>query len=220
MPGVRKKLPVSDEVMAMLRRGVDDKNLHEVIEENYYTYASILSSGRFSIEDYINAIKYVSIKLMGNSNVTAYRITFPERFARIVEQAKRTKSSEKSYVDGFVSSYNRSLLVTRILEQSLIPSYVLNAPLHQRAINELAQMIFDNNVKGMARVKACEVLLNYTKPPETIKHQLDLTDSGIDTVSNLKAALTELSETIQRGMDKNVITLKQAAEGEFVQVED
>lgn len=217
----RKKVKVSDDVLDMLRKGIDDENMWQVIEDNYLTYQSVFSSGRFSSEEYINAVKYVSVKLMGAKNVDAYRAVFPERFERIVKQAEKSNcKNPNNYIDGFVSSYNKSLLVTRILEQSLIPSYVLNAPLHQKAINTLAEMVIDPKVKGMARVKACEVLLNYTKPPETIRHQLDLTDSGIDTVANLKDALAGLADTIKRGIDKRVITLKQAAEGEFVEVGD
>ena len=217
---MEKRVKLTDETRELLRKGIEDENLCEIIEENYLTYVSALRTGKYSSQEYINAVKYVSIKLMGGSNTEAYRAVFPERYEKIKEKAKGANCTQDRYVDGFVSMYNRTALVTKLMEQSLVPSYVLNAPLHQKVINELANMVFDAGVKGMARVKACEVLLNYTKMPDVIKHELDLSDTGIDTVANLKEAMASLSETIQRGMDKNVITLKQVAESEFVQEDD
>lgn len=218
--GKVKVVEPDDRVRELLRRGVDDENMWDVIEENYVTYLNVLRDGRFSSEEYINAVKYVSFKLMGYNNAESYRRVFPERYKRIVERAKGSKCSVDEYVGGFVSAYNKGQLVLRILEQSLIPSYVLNAPLHQKAINVLADMVMNPAVKGMAKVKACETLLNYTKPPETIRHELSLSDSGVDVVGKLKEAMDSLAETLDRGLNKDVITLKQVAEGEFVESED
>lgn len=224
---LREKMPVrkrginpDEETIELLRRGVDDENMWSVLEENFITYMNVFSSGKYSAEEYINAVKYVSFKLMGYTNNDAYKMVFPERYKRIYEKSKKAKCSADEYVGGFVAAYNKGQLVTKIMEQSLIPSYILNAPLHQKAINTLAEVISDPHVKSMAKVKACEVLLDYTKPPETIRHELNLSDSGIDVVSKLKEAMDGLADTLDKSLNKDVITLKQVAEGEFVQGEE
>ena len=63
----------------------------ESIRDNFITYVDVLQEGKYKLTDYLNAIKYVSFKLMNKTNRDAYRFTFPERFQRMKEAGKADK---------------------------------------------------------------------------------------------------------------------------------
>ena len=54
----------------------DNPVVAEQIRNNFISYTGVLSEGKFKTEDYLNAVKYVSYKLMGNTNKDAYFKTY------------------------------------------------------------------------------------------------------------------------------------------------
>ena len=42
------------------------------IKENFITYTHVLQEGKYKMDDYLNAVTYVSFKLMGYTNQEAY----------------------------------------------------------------------------------------------------------------------------------------------------
>jgi hypothetical protein len=168
----------------------------EIFLENVMTYNKVLLSGKFSIEEYLNAVKFVSRLLLEESNIDAYAATFPDRYKRLVEE----KGLTKDQIGPYVSQYKSSKLVTSILEMTIIPSHVLNAPLHQKALNELSKIMV-NSRSDIARVNAAAKILEYTKPPEAAKLEIDLSvrrDESID----------ELREVTQKLVDAQLKSIK------------
>ena len=155
---------ITQDYLDRIEASVTDPMIADAFKENFISYLNVLSQGKYKMEDYINAVKYVSYKLLNYSNIDAYAATFPDRYQRLVDNGQEQ-------IDAYCSMYNKNKLVMQIYEQTMVPSHILNAPLHQQALNKLATMAFTGEVRGMALVKTLETILNYTKPPEVIKNE-------------------------------------------------
>ncbi len=98
-----------------------DDEFRESYRDNLLSYTSVLNDGKFKIQGYIDAVRYVSYKLMGCSNIEAYTKTFPDRYSKHLQNGTAQKD-----IASYVTSYNKNKMVNIIMEQTLIPSYVLN----------------------------------------------------------------------------------------------
>ena len=217
LESVRKLVPknqrtlITQEFLDKLEASVSDSLVAEQFKENFVTYLNVLSKGKYKIEDYINAVKYVSFKLLGYSNINAYIATFPERYERL-------KAEGQTQIEAFVSMYNKNKLVMQIYEQTIVPSYVLNAPMHQQALNTLAAMIIDDDVRGMTKVKACEAILQYTKQPDVVKGELTIGIEQSDTINDLREITENLADTYRMMLEKKGMKLKDVAEADIIDI--
>ena len=217
LESVKKLVPksqrtlITQEFLDKLEASVSDSLVAEQFKENFVTYLNVLSKGKYKMEDYINAVKYVSFKLLGYSNINAYIATFPERYERL-------KAEGQTQIEAFVSMYNKNKLVMQIYEQTIVPSYVLNAPMHQQALNTLANMIMDDDVRGMTKVKACEAILQYTKQPDVVKGELTIGIEQSDTINDLREITENLADTYRVMLEKKGMRLKDVAEADIIDV--
>lgn len=217
LESVRKLVPknqrtlITQEFIDKLEAGVNDSVVAEQFKENFVTYLNVLSKGKYKMEDYINAVKYVSFKLLGYSNINAYIATFPERYERL-------KAEGQTQIEAFVSMYNKNKLVMQIYEQTIVPSYILNAPMHQQALNTLAAMIIDDDVRGMTKVKACEAILQYTKQPDVVKGELTIGIEQSDTINDLREITENLADTYRMMLEKKGMKLKDVAEANIIDI--
>ena len=217
LESVRKLVPknqrtlITQEFLDKLEASVNDSLVAEQFKENFVTYLNVLSKGKYKMEDYINAVKYVSFKLLGYSNINAYTATFPERYERL-------KTEGQTQIEAFVSMYNKNKLVMQIYEQTIVPSYVLNAPMHQQALNTLAAMIIDDDVRGMTKVKACEAILQYTKQPDVVKGELTIGIEQSDTINDLREITENLADTYRMMLEKKGMRLKDVAEANIIDI--
>ena len=217
LESVRKLVPknqrtlITQEFLDKLEASVNDNLVAEQFKENFVTYLNVLSKGKYKMEDYINAVKYVSFKLLGYSNINAYIATFPERYERL-------KTEGQTQIEAFVSMYNKNKLVMQIYEQTIVPSYVLNAPMHQQALNTLAAMIVDDDVRGMTKVKACEAILQYTKQPDVVKGELTIGIEQSDTINDLREITENLADTYRGMLENKGIRLKDVAEANIIDI--
>ena len=217
LEAVKKLVPknqrtmITQEFLDKIEASVQDSLIAEQFKENFITYLNVLSKGKYKMEDYISAIKYVSYKLLGYTNIDAYAATFPERYNRLKQEGQQK-------IDAFVAMYNKGKLVMQIYEQTIVPTYVLNAPLHQEALNELAKMIKDPCVKGMTKVKACEAILQYTKQPDVVKGELSIDIGQQDTIAELREVTEQLADTFKKSLAHKVKSLKEISEANIIDI--
>lgn len=189
----------SEELADKIDKIARDPVVANHIRENFISYTNVLQEGKYKMEDYLNAVTYVSFKLMGYGNQDAYFRTFPDRHANLVAQGKTNKE-----ISCYVAAYHRGKLVNKIMEQSIIPSWVLNNEYYQEAIRknvELMRSARSEKVQAMA----ADSLLKHLAKPEVNDAPLINIDmrqgSGLD---ELKAAISSLAlkqkELIQSGM--------------------
>ena len=218
LESVRKLVPknqrglITQDFVDKIAASVADTEVAEQFKENFVTYLNVLSKGKYKMDDYISAVKYVSYKLLGYSNIKAYAATFPDRYQRLKDEGQQQ-------IEAFVSMYARGKLVNQIFEQTMVPTYVLNAPLYQEALNELAMMIKDPDVRGMTKVKACEAILQYTKQPDVVKGELTIGIEQSDTINDLREIVENLADTHRVLLEKKGMTLKEIAEGSIIDTE-
>lgn len=171
----------------------------EHIKENFLSYTNVLQEGRYKLEDYLNAVSYVSFKLMGYGNKEAYFRTFPDRYAALVAKGKTDKD-----ISSYVSAFHKGKLVNRIMEQSMVPSWILNQDAYQEAINKNVSLMRSAKSEKV-QAMAADSLLRHLSKPEVNDAPLINIDmrqgSGLD---ELKAAISSLAlkqkELIQSGM--------------------
>lgn len=171
-----------------------DPLVAESIRGNFVSYATILKEGKFKTEDYINAVAYVSFKLMGYNNEDSYARAFPQRYATLL-----AKGTTKKDISAYVSAYHRGKLVNLIMEQSLVPTWVLNQDLFQRALNVQADLMLNANSEKV-RAEAANSLLTHLKKPEAKgDFQINLNTPDSSGMAEMKETLAQLANQ-QRDM--------------------
>lgn len=204
---------ITDDVIKKLNEHIKDPIVAEQVNDNFLSYIDVLKEGKFSLEEYINAVKFVSYKLADYSSTEAFIATFPKRYKELIN-----KGSD-NLVYNYASMYNKTKLVNLIFERTLIPVYILNAPLHQEALNTLAGMIRDDNVRGLVKVKACETILNYTKKPEVVKGELNINVNQSSVIDELREVTEKLADTLRSNLESGTTSLTDVAELEILDAE-
>lgn len=181
------KKSVNQELIDSINNTLSDPEMFEAYRENLLSYTKVMADGRFKVQEYTNAVRYVSHKLMGCTNIEAYTKTFPDKYARFVAQGVQAKD-----IASYVTAYNKSKLVNLIFEQTLIPSYVLNQDLYQKALNVQADLMVNANSEKV-RTDAANSLLSHLKMPEVHKVELDIAVKEDSSIAALRQATLELA---------------------------
>lgn len=208
---------VSDKLIDSLNKLMNDPVLVHNFRDNLLGYTSVMREGKFKLTDYVNAVRYVSYKLLGASNIEAYTKTFPDRYKRMLNDNVPDRQ-----IASFVAAYNRTKLVNLVYEQTLTPTHVLNADLHQKAINVLAELMMTARSEKV-RADAANSLVGHLKPPETRKFELDISRKEDKSISELREATIALAaqqrDMIKAGM-KNAqeIAHEKVINGEYTDV--
>ena len=206
----------SQQFVDQINNMVADPLVAEQVRNNFISYTSVLRDGKFKTEDYLHAVTYVSFKLMGMSNQDAYFKTFPQRHANLV--AKGTSSKD---IATYVSAYNRGKLVNLILEQTLVPTWVLNQHMYQEALNTQAELMIHAQSEMVRTTAANSILTHLAKPKEVGPLiNLDLREnSGMNELKNmLVAVVKQQKEAIEAGVSPKAIAEQRLIEGESTRV--
>lgn len=184
-----------------------DPMVAEHIRENFVSYAQVLKEGKYRLEDYLNAVTYVSFKLMNQSNQNAYKYTFPKRY-----QDLRARGATDKDISAYVHAYNKGKLVNEILEQTLIPTWVLNQDAYQKAINVQTELMLTANSEKV-RAEAANSLLTHLKRPETKDVNLNIGVQETDGMKELNEMLSSLAQRQQEVIRSGVGTKTIAHQG-------
>lgn len=184
---VKVKKSVNQELIDKINQTLSDPDSYESFRDNLLSYTKVMADGRFKLSNYIDAVKYVSHKLMGCTNIDAYMKTFPDKYNRFVQQGVSAKD-----IASYVTAYNKSKLVGLIMEQTLVPSWILNQDLYQKALNVQAELMVGASSEKV-RCDAANSLLTHLKMPETQKVELDIGVKEDSSIAALREATMELA---------------------------
>ena len=199
------KKSVNQELIDQINKTLAEPELYEAYRDNLMSYTRVMADGRFKIQNYIDAVKYVSHKLMGCSNIDAYTKTFPDKYQRFVAQGVAAKD-----IASYVTAYNKSKLVNLIFEQTLIPSYVLNQDLYQKALNVQAELMVTANSEKV-RTDAANSLLTHLKMPEKQKVELEIGVKEDSSIAALRLATLELARQQRLSMEAGQMNAQEVA---------
>lgn len=189
--------------------------LREVYRDNLISYASVMKDGRFQLSHYINAVRYISHKVMGDTDILAYTKTFPDRI-----QNFHNNNTSSTDIASYVSSYNKNKLVNLVREQSMIPTYILNADHYQRAINKQVALMDDITVSPAVQQKAADSLLVNLRPPDVSKIELDMSFTQDESIQELREATAILAQKQLELISSKQFSVKAITEKSIIEHKD
>ena len=218
---VQKALPAklkssaTQSLVDLINNVSSDPLFAEQVRNNFISYTSILQDGKYKTEDYLNAVTYVSFKLMGHSNQDAYFKTFPQRHANLV--AKGTSSKD---IAAYVSAYNKGKLVNAIMEQTLVPTWVLNQHMYQEALNVQADLMMKSS-SDKVRCDAANSILTHLAKPKEAGPLINIDMRETSGMNELRAALSDMAKQqqslIQAGLSSREVAGQKIMHAEVIE---
>ena len=208
VPDKRFRRHITDEVVAVIN-SEPDSELRRVFRDNTLTYLSVLSTGKYSLAAYVNAVKFVSLRLMGDKASTAYSKVFPDRYQNLID-----KGSSASYIASFADNYSKTGLITKIMEQTMVPTHILNAGVYQEAINVQAELMHTAKSE-LVRQKAAESLMSNLAAPAAAKVEIDINYNN-DVVEDLRATTKALAQQQLKMILNGQSSAKEIAHSEII----
>jgi hypothetical protein len=207
------KSAVTPQLVDLINNIAADPLVAEQVRNNFVSFSSVLKDGKFKTEDYVHAVAFVSYKVMGDSNKDAYFKTFPARM-----QALMSKGADEKTISAYVSAYAKGKLVNLVLEQTIVPSWVLNNHLYQEAITTQATLMRSAMSEKVRAEAANSLLVHLSKPKEAAAAiQIDMREtSGMTELKNMLGNLARQ----QRELIDNGTTAVEIASQRLVDVED
>ena len=208
MPDKRFRKHITDAIVDVIN-SEPDSELRRVFRDNTLTYATVLSTGKHSLAAYVNAVKYVSLRLMGDKASTAYSKVFPDRYQNLID-----RSASSSYIASFADNYGKTALITKIMSQTMVPTHILNAGVYQEAINVQAELM--HNAKSeLVRQKAAESLMSNLVSPAAAKVEIDISYNN-DVVEDLRATTRALAQQQLKMIMNGQASAKEIAHSEIL----
>jgi len=199
---------VTDEMIEFINSTEGDE-FRDVYKENLVGFADVIESGRYKMLDYVNAVKFVSYKLIGDSNTIAYAKTFPDRYQRLID-----KNTPMKTIASFSTAYNKGDLVHKILERTLVPVHILNMDIHQEAINTQADLMRSAKSETV-RQKAAECLIMQLKAPEAAKIEVDVSYSN-SSIDELRETTRALAQQQLKMIQSGAVTAEHVAQSDII----
>lgn len=178
---------VTDDFVDNLNNMIKDPHMAEVYQRNVVTYAQVLQEGRFKLNDYFNAVMFVSYKMMGLGNLASYQKVFPDKCK---DMAARNLTNKEMH--SYAAMFNKNKLVTLIYEQTLIPDHIMYASIRYKAIAAQAALL--NSPNEHVVQKAADSLMNHLKAPENSKVSIEMGTKDTGVLADLTEALNNLSK--------------------------
>ena len=207
------KSAATQELVDQINNAVSDPILAEQIRNNFISYTSVLRDGKYRTEDYLKAVMYVSYKLMGDTNKDAYLKTFPDRHQALVARGATDKD-----ISAYVSAYSKGKLVNAVMESTLVPSWVLNQDIHQRAINRLAHLMVHAQSEKVQSDSAAALLTHLGKPKEA-GPLINIDMRPTDGMNEMKEMLQRMAQMQQAALSAGVSAKDIAAQPLIIQGE-
>ena len=217
---VQFKKNVNQQLIDSINATIADPEIYETYRDNLVGFSHILQKGKFRLDNYVEAVRYVSFKHMGFTNKDAYAKTFPDKIKRFKLLAVADKD-----IASYCTAYNKSKLVTLLYEQSMIPFWLLNQDVRQKALNTQVDLMF-NARSEKVRSDAANSVLTHTKQPDTHKIELDIGVQENGAIDALRAQTLELvvqqRQMLQAGLvsSEEIAHKKLISDAEYTDVTD
>lgn len=212
LPASLKK-SVNQELIDKITQTLSEPDMFETYRENLLSYTHVMQDGKFKVTGYIDAVKYVSHKLMGRTNLDAFSITFPQKIIAWTSNGVSSKD-----IASYVTAYNKSKLVNLLMEQTLIPSWVLNQDLYQKALNVQADLMLNANSEKV-RSDAANSILTHLKQPETQKMELQISAKEDGSIAALRESTMQLVEMQKKMIMSGAMNAQQIAHTKVIEGE-
>lgn len=201
---------VNPELVDVINSAISDPEHLAVFRENVIGLTSVLREGKFKITDYLSAVKFVSHRLLGDNQTTAWAKVFPDRYNSLIQ-----RNVDRSDIGALTSRYASSKLVVLLMGQTMMPTHILNAPLYQKAINVQADLMM-NAKSEKVRCDAAANLLMTLKPPEVQKVELNIGIKEDSTIQELRETTMALARQQRQMIESGVVSVKSIAQSKLI----
>ena len=208
------KKSINQSLIDQINATLSDPDLYETYRDNLLSYGKVMAEGRFKIDSYINAVKYVGYKMMGKPNIQAYTLTFPDKIKRYAVQKTDAKD-----IASYVTAYNKSKLVNLLMEQTMVPFWVLNQDVRQKALNVQAELMISANSEKV-RAEAANSVLTHLKQPDDKGIQLDISPAASSTIADLRKTTQALVDQQRVLLASRTQTAEEIAHSRIIEAED
>lgn len=178
---------VTQELADKINAIAKDQEFASYFRENFLSYTKVLQDGKFKVEDYLNAVKYVSYKMLRHTNEEAYVKTFPERYQRLLANGASRKD-----ISAYVSAYSKNKLVNLLFEQTQVPFHILNMDLRQEALMVQVDLM-KTAASEKVRSDAANSVLSHLAPPKEAAPAVNFDMRESAGLKELTNALTKLA---------------------------
>lgn len=177
---------------------------NEMVQESFVSYMDILSTGKYKLESYLNAVKFVTYMSLKCGTLEAWVKVFPDKYAACLASQVEDKT-----IYSYASHYKKGKLVNELLERMMIPTQILNAPYLQEAINKQVDLMRHSKSERI-QLEASSSLITNLKMPETAKLEIDVgikEDSQLAELARLSAELAMQQHTAIKGGTYNALDI-------------
>lgn len=203
---------VDEHLMTQVNNCVEDEDIAESFRNNLITYAGVLTSGNFKLTDYLSAVQFVTYKVMGLKTKEAFLATFPAKQKRY-----RDNEVSEAKISKYASNYGAGKLVTLCYEVAMIPVYITNYGILQRAINTQAELM-DNAVSEIVRQKAADSLMTHLQAPEVKKYEMEVKVAEDTTLVELRRTMLQCATQESLAISSGQMTALDIAERKVIDV--
>ena len=178
----------------------------EQFRDNIIGMSYVLKEGKFKLDSYVNAVRYIGFTMMGKTNQESYALTFPDKLKDWNMKGKTAKD-----ISAAVAIYNKSKLVNLVREAAMIPAHIYNQDIFQKAINIQLELAM-NASSEKVRSDAANSLMTHLKAPETKKVELDIAVKEDSAIANLRETTAKLIEQQKAMLASKGMSAKEVAE--------
>lgn len=180
---------------------IQDPELRETYRNNLISYNNVLREiTHVTVRDYTNAVSFVTYLNLGYNKIDAYKAVFPEK--------SKTCSGPK--LGTYACIYSKTKLVTKIVEQSVIPLRLMNLEAPQKALNVLMDLMA-NARSEKVRCDAADKVLAHLAPPDEKNVNLSVNVADSSEMDQMKEQLRILAQRQRSMLDNGTITLRDLA---------
>ncbi|RKX36754.1 MAG: hypothetical protein DRP20_05665 [Thermotogae bacterium] len=196
LPGRSRKL-LSESVVGVLNQ-IEQQEGHEFSEayrNNFMGFSKIMENPEYTMESYVDALKYTSFRLMDHTSIDSYMMAFPDRYTRLMDLYGDLGDEawiRSNKIASYASAYNKGKIVNEMLSQAAVPVSILNMDLFQRALNVEAHLM-DNANSETVRQLAAKSSLEILKPADIQRVELDIGLKENDVIADLRSVTQSLA---------------------------
>lgn len=210
---------VLEQAAEILNTATEDMDyvMAKEFRDNCLSFIDILknSKSRVSFADYVNACKFATFKLAGNTDVRAYALTFPDRIRRM----ERDKVPN-SHLYQYASIYSKNKTVVEVMAKLVVPTHIMFQDIFHQAVKVQSELMLDAKISPKVRSDAANSLMTHLKTPEVKQAELKVDVQGSGAIEQLAEALGSLSGKQSEMLREGRYSLKDIREATIIEVKD
>ena len=179
-----------------IRKELCGHPLSEIYIDNFMSAGvAVKNTHAWTIHKYCKAVKFLTHKFLGRTDLDAWICAFPEKYEELLENKKHLR-----FYESYANYFARSDVVHDIIETMIKPPHVAHYHLYHESIVMLGKKMRESSSDRIV-IDAAIALANILAPPPDSNVNINVNVSNPE-LESLKAGLSDLAKQ-QIDMIKN-----------------